>query len=174
MNDYDIHYANHDVLFLWNACREITNGIGAQSAGVVLGKAFNLKLVNDDWGTDFKGVKDARRAFNRLRIPAEQLKGVLWNAIFMMGMSADGNTILRTELDNVMSQQVWPDMNALIGRWTVMLTAKDTMVSAATYGTVQANVATNQMHRKKQVHRNTRCINCGKPGHMFGQCEEAL
>jgi len=47
MNDYDVHYANHNVLFLWNACREIATGIGAQSAGVVLGKAFNLKLVND-------------------------------------------------------------------------------------------------------------------------------
>jgi hypothetical protein len=109
MNDYDVHYANHNVLFLWNACREIATGIGAQSAGVVLGKAFNLKLVNDAWSTYFKEVKDARRAFRRLNIPAEQLEGVLWNAIFMMGMSAEGNTILRTELDNVMSQQVWPD-----------------------------------------------------------------
>ena len=143
MNDYDVHYANHNVLFLWNACREIATGIGAQSAGVVLGKAFNLKLANDAWSTYFKEVKDARRAFRRLNIPAEQLEGVLWNAIFMMGMSADGNTILRTELDNVMSQQVWPDMDALIGRWTVMLTAKDTMVSATTHGAVQANIATN-------------------------------
>jgi hypothetical protein len=174
MNDYDVHYANHNVLFLWNACREIATGIGAQSAGVVLGKAFKLKLMNDAWSTYFKEVRDARRAFRRLNILAEQLEGVLWNAIFMRGMSAEGNTILRTELDKVMWQQVWPDMDALIGRWTVTLTAKDTTVSATAHGTVQTNVATNQMQRRKLIHKNTKCINCGKPGHMFAQCEEAL
>jgi len=30
------------------------------------------------------------------------------------------------------------------------------------------------MQRGKPVHRGTRCINCGKPGHMFAQCGEAL
>ncbi len=35
MNDYDVHDSNHNVLFLWNTCREIATGIGAQSAGVV-------------------------------------------------------------------------------------------------------------------------------------------
>ncbi len=48
MNNYDLHYANHDVLFLWNACREIATGVGGQSAGVVLSKAMNLKLSNDE------------------------------------------------------------------------------------------------------------------------------
>ncbi len=38
MNGYDNHYATHNVLFLWNACREIATGIGAHSAGVVLGQ----------------------------------------------------------------------------------------------------------------------------------------
>jgi hypothetical protein len=47
MTDYDNPYSTHNVLFLWNACREIATGIGAHSAAVVLGKAFNLKLVND-------------------------------------------------------------------------------------------------------------------------------
>ncbi len=47
MNNYDIHYTNHDFLFLWNACREIATGVGAQSAGVVLSRAFKLALVND-------------------------------------------------------------------------------------------------------------------------------
>ena len=127
INNYDMHYANHNILFFWNALREIATGIGAQSAGVVLSKALKLQLVNDGWSKYFKEVKDARRAFDRLNIPPEQLKDVLWNSIFMIGMSAEGNTILRTELDNVMSQQVWPDMDQLIGRWTIMLTAKDTM-----------------------------------------------
>ncbi len=75
MNNYDVHYPNHNVLFLWNACREIATGIGAQSDGVVLGKAFNLKLVNDAWSTYFKEVKDSSRAFRRLIIPTEQLEG---------------------------------------------------------------------------------------------------
>ncbi len=33
----------------------------------------------------------------------DQLEGILWNAKFMMGTSAEGNTILRIELDNAMS-----------------------------------------------------------------------
>jgi hypothetical protein len=73
-----------------------------------------------------------------------------------------------------MSQQVWPNMDDLIGRWTVMLTAKDTMASAALPGAVQANVSMNQTQRRKPIHKNTMCINCEKPGHMFAQCEEAL
>ncbi len=55
-----------------------------------------------------------------------------------------------------------------------MLTAKDTMVSATSHGAVQANVAMNQMQRKKPIQKKTRFINCGKPGHMYAQCEEAL
>ncbi len=38
-------------------------------------------------------------------------------------------TILRIELNNVMSQQVLPNMDLLIDRWIVMLTLKDTMVA---------------------------------------------
>ncbi len=174
MNDYDIHYTNHNVLFLWNSCREIATGVGAQSAGVVLSRAFKLALVNDGWSNYFKEVKDARRAFDRLEIPAEQLKSVLWNAIFMIGMSAEGNTILRTELDNVMSQPVWPDMDLLIGRWTIMLTAKDTMVSTVSHGAIQAYATSNSGPRRKPVHKSTRCINCGKPGHMYSDCEEPM
>ncbi len=48
---------------------------------LVLSQAFKLK-TNDCWSTYFKEVKDARRAFDRLNIPPEQAKGVLWNAIF--------------------------------------------------------------------------------------------
>ncbi len=106
--------------------------------------------------------------------PPEQLKSVLWNAIFMIGMSADGNTILRTELDNVMSQPVWPDMDLLIGRWTIMLTAKDTMTSTVSHGAVQAHAANNFIQKRKPIHKSTRCINCGKQGHMYSDCEESM
>ncbi len=47
MNEYDVHYTKHNVLFLWNSCREIATGVGAQSAGVALSRAFKLALVND-------------------------------------------------------------------------------------------------------------------------------
>jgi hypothetical protein len=63
---------------------EIATGVGAQSAGVVLSKVMKLKLSNDEWSKYFKEVKDTRRAFRRLDIPAEQLEAVLWNAIFMI------------------------------------------------------------------------------------------
>jgi hypothetical protein len=92
----------------------------------------------------------------------------------MMGMSADGNTIFRAELDNVISQQVWPNMDDFIGRWTVMLTAKDTMGSAASHSAVKVHVATNHAQRRKPIHKNTKCINCGKPRDMYAQCDEAL
>ncbi len=42
------------------------------------------------------------------------------------------------------------------GRWTVMLTAKEKMVFAASDGTVQANIARNQMQRRKPIHKNTK------------------
>jgi hypothetical protein len=92
----------------------------------------------------------------------------------MIGMSAEGNTILRTELDNVMSQPVWPDMDVLIGRWTIMLTAKDTMVSTVSHGAVQANIANNYMPKRKPIHKSTKCINCGKAGHTYADCEEPM
>ncbi len=74
MNNYYMHYANHNILFLWNALREIATGIGAQSADMVLSKALKLQLVYDGWSKYFKEVKDTRRAFDRLNIPPEQLK----------------------------------------------------------------------------------------------------
>ena len=45
---FDIHYADHNVLFLWNACREVATGVGAQSAGIILGKAFKLQMEGEN------------------------------------------------------------------------------------------------------------------------------
>jgi hypothetical protein len=47
-----------------------------------------------------------------------------------------------------------------------MLTAKDTMTASVTHGAVQANGAKNNVPKRKPVHKSTKCINCGKPGHM--------
>ncbi len=74
----------------------------------------------------------------------------------------------------VLSQQEWPQMDNLIARWTTMLTAKETMTNPTVHGAVQANVASSQMQRRKPVHRNAKCINCGKPGPMYAQCEETV
>ncbi len=172
--DYDMHYAQHNVLFLWNACREVATGVGAQSAGIILGKAFKMKMDGENWGAHFKDVKDARRAFRRLQIRPDRIEDVLWNSIFVMSMAHTDNTVLRTEIDNVLSQQEWPQMDNLIARWTTMLTAKETMTNPAVHGAVQANVASSHMQRRKPVHRNTKCINCGQPGHMYAQCEEPV
>jgi hypothetical protein len=139
-----------------------------------LGKAFKLQMDGDNWGAHFRDVRDARRAFKRLAIPAERIEDVLWNSIFVMSVASTGNNVLRMEIDNVLPQQVWPQMDDLIARWTKMLTAKETMTKQPAHGIVQANVANTQMQRKKQVHRSTRCINCGKAGHMIGHCVEAL
>jgi hypothetical protein len=92
----------------------------------------------------------------------------------MIGMSAEGNTILCTDLDIVVSQQVWPDMDQLIGRWTLMLTAKATMTATVTHGAVQGNSTKNTLPRRKLVYKNTKCINCGKPGHMYVECKEPM
>jgi hypothetical protein len=46
---YDINYAEHNVLYLWNACREVATGVGAQSAGIILGKACKLQMDGDNW-----------------------------------------------------------------------------------------------------------------------------
>ena len=169
-----MHYAQHNVLFLWNACREVATGVGAQSAGIILGKAFKMKMDGENWGAHFKDVKDARRAFRRLQIPPDRIEDVLWNSIFVMSMAHTDNTVLRTEIDNVLSQQEWPQMDNLIARWTTMLTAKETMTNPTVHGAVQANVASSHMQRRKPVHRNTKCINCGKAGHMYAQCEEPV
>jgi hypothetical protein len=148
--------------------------VGAQSAGIILGKAFKLQMEGDNWSAHFRDVRDARRAFKRLAIPAERIEDVLWNSIFVMSVAATGNNVLRMEIDNVLSQQVWPQMDDLIARWTKMLTAKETMTKQPAHGMVQANIASNHMQRKKQVHSGTRCINCGKAGHMIGHCVEPI
>jgi hypothetical protein len=91
-----------------------------------------------------------------------------------MGISADGSTILRTELDNVMSQQVWPNMDDLIGGWAVMLTAKDMMASAASHGPVQAHIGTNHAQRSKPIYKNTSALIVGNQAICMQRCEEAL
>ena len=48
------------------------------------------------------------------------------------------------------------------------------MVSTISHGAVQANVANNFTPKRKPVHKNTKCINCGKVGHMYSDCEEPM
>ncbi len=117
--------------------------MGAQAAGIILGKAFRLQMERENWSSHFKDVRDARRAFKRLEIPADQVEDVLWNSIFVMSVASSGNTVLRTKIDNVLSQQIWQKMDDLIARWMKMLTAKETMTKQPAHGMVQANIASN-------------------------------
>ncbi len=150
MPAYDLNYSDHNALYLSNACREVAIGVGAQSAGIILEKPSSYRWKAK---TGVGDVKDARRAFRRLQILLDQVEDVLWNSIFVMSVA---NTVLRTEIDNVLSQQLWPQMDNLIARWTKMLTAKETMTKQPAHGFVQANMASTQMQRRKPVHKNTR------------------
>jgi hypothetical protein len=47
-------------------------------------------------------------------------------------------------------------------------------VSTVSHGAVQANAASNFMPKRKPVHKKTKCINCGKAGHMYSDCEEPM
>jgi hypothetical protein len=48
------------------------------------------------------------------------------------------------------------------------------MVSTISHGVVQAHAASNSAPKKKPVHKNIRCINCGRLGHMYSDCEEPM
>ncbi len=74
---------------------------GKESAGIILGKVFRLQMEGENWSAHFKDVRGARRAFKRLEISADQVEDVLWNSIFVMSVASSGNTVLRTEIDNV-------------------------------------------------------------------------
>jgi hypothetical protein len=91
-----------------------------------------MKIDGDNWSAHFRYVKDARRAFRRLAKPPDQMEDALWNSIFVMSMFATRNTVLRTEIDNVLSKQVWPQMDDLTARWTVILSKKEVMTQHIT------------------------------------------
>ena len=102
---------------------------------------------------------------------AQQLNDIFFDTMFYRGLHGPTNTILKTQLDQIYEQSIWPSAADSIAKFSMLLSTKENYDAYSGTGVILANAATKRNSNSTTRNSNSICWNCGRAGHILSNCK---
>lgn len=183
--EYDLHLAEIDYMWLWNKVKFVHTGEGAHSNFLIIAKLISNKMLNNNYIPYHDEYWRARTELLERTVNPQSLVDNFLDALFTINMMDPTNTIWSRQIEEELMKETWSTAAEMTKKMQIALKTKEGVEAYTSGGVVQADVANAQRKKKFNVTRGvlekktatiygTRCLRCGKEGCRANTCKTVL